>query len=142
MRISRDVIKDLLPLYTAGEASADTRALVEEFLKDDPALAALVKAADDEPKTLGAAGPAKAGTADAARVGLRRTRRLIAWRTWLLAAAITLTLLPASVQFSGQGVTWLMWRDNRAAAELSLILAAQAWIGFFWFRHRLRVTGL
>jgi anti-sigma factor RsiW len=142
MKISRDVVKDLLPLYAAGEASADTRVLVEEFLRDDPTLAALVEAARRQPQALGASPAAKAGTAEAARVGLRRTRRLIAWRTWLLAAAIVFTLLPGSVAISGQGVTWLMWRDNRPAAELSLIMAVQAWIGFFWCRRRLRVTGL
>lgn len=36
MKISRDVILDLLPLYVANEASADTRALVEEYLATDP----------------------------------------------------------------------------------------------------------
>ena len=32
MKITRDVIYDLLPGYFAGEVSADTRALVDEFL--------------------------------------------------------------------------------------------------------------
>ena len=39
MEPTRDVIKDLLPLYLAGEASADSRALVEEHLDRDPDLA-------------------------------------------------------------------------------------------------------
>jgi len=34
-RVTRDVITDLWPLYSAGEASADTRALVETFLQND-----------------------------------------------------------------------------------------------------------
>jgi hypothetical protein len=38
-RVTRDVISDLWPLYAAGEASADTRALVENFLQDDPEFA-------------------------------------------------------------------------------------------------------
>jgi len=36
MNITRPVIVDLWPLYDSGEASAETRALVEEFLKSDP----------------------------------------------------------------------------------------------------------
>lgn len=36
MNATRDVITDLLPLYFSGEASADTRAMVEEFFKADP----------------------------------------------------------------------------------------------------------
>ena len=35
-RVTRDVITDLWPLYAAGEASADSRALIESFLQDDP----------------------------------------------------------------------------------------------------------
>jgi hypothetical protein len=34
--ITRDVIYDLLPVYFAGEVSADTRALIEEFFVSDP----------------------------------------------------------------------------------------------------------
>jgi len=36
MNVSRDVIYDLLPGYFAGEASADTRALVQEYFDTDP----------------------------------------------------------------------------------------------------------
>jgi anti-sigma factor RsiW len=36
MKISRDVIYDLLPGYFAGEASPDTRALVQEYFDTDP----------------------------------------------------------------------------------------------------------
>lgn len=35
MKISRDVIYDLLPGYFAGEASADTRALIQEYFDTD-----------------------------------------------------------------------------------------------------------
>jgi anti-sigma factor RsiW len=35
MKVTRDVIYDLLPSYFAGEVSADTRALIEEFLATD-----------------------------------------------------------------------------------------------------------
>lgn len=43
MKITRDVILDLLPLYLADEASADTRALVAEFLEQDPELAEIAR---------------------------------------------------------------------------------------------------
>jgi len=36
MNATRDVITDLLPLYFSGEASADTRAIVEEYFRTDP----------------------------------------------------------------------------------------------------------
>ncbi len=36
MKVTREVIYDLLPGYFANEASADTRALVEEYFQTDP----------------------------------------------------------------------------------------------------------
>ncbi len=39
MKITRDVILDLLPLYLSDEVSADTRAIVEEYLEKDRELA-------------------------------------------------------------------------------------------------------
>lgn len=39
MNITRNVILDLLPLYAAGEVSADTKALIEKYLETDPELA-------------------------------------------------------------------------------------------------------
>jgi anti-sigma factor RsiW len=43
MKVTRDVILDLLPLYLAEEASADTEALVREYLEADPELAEIAK---------------------------------------------------------------------------------------------------
>ena len=39
MKITRAVVVDLWAVYASGEASADTRALVEEFLRADPEFA-------------------------------------------------------------------------------------------------------
>jgi ferric-dicitrate binding protein FerR (iron transport regulator) len=36
MNPTRELITDLLPAYFSGEASADTRALVDEFFAEDP----------------------------------------------------------------------------------------------------------
>jgi hypothetical protein len=43
MEITRNVILDLLPLYLADEVSADTRALVEDYLERDPDLAEMAR---------------------------------------------------------------------------------------------------
>ena len=44
MNVTRNVIDDLLPAYLSGEASPDTVALVDEFLRQDPELARTVEA--------------------------------------------------------------------------------------------------
>ena len=36
MNVTRQVVADLLPIYISGEASGDTRALVEDFFRQDP----------------------------------------------------------------------------------------------------------
>jgi anti-sigma factor RsiW len=43
VEITRNVILDLIPLYLDGEVSADTRALVDEYLAADPELATIVQ---------------------------------------------------------------------------------------------------
>jgi anti-sigma factor RsiW len=43
MKITREVIYDLLPAYFAGEVSADTRALIDEFLTTDPEFARMTE---------------------------------------------------------------------------------------------------
>ena len=43
MKITREVIYDLLPSYFANEVSADTRVLVDEFLASDPEFARMTK---------------------------------------------------------------------------------------------------
>ncbi len=48
MEITRNVILDLIPLYLAGEATNDTRQLVEYYLEKDPQLARLVEMAAQE----------------------------------------------------------------------------------------------
>jgi len=42
-KITRNIIIDLMPLYLAGEASQDTRELVEDYLKNDKELAKMAK---------------------------------------------------------------------------------------------------
>jgi hypothetical protein len=48
MTVTREVVRDLWPVYTAGEASDDTRRLVDEFLAQDSDFARALRA-DTEP---------------------------------------------------------------------------------------------
>jgi len=43
MKITRDVVTDIWPLYLSGEASQDTRTLVQAFLAEDPDFARLLE---------------------------------------------------------------------------------------------------
>ena len=83
MNISRDIVKDLVAVYLAGDASADTRALVESYLKTDPELARDVEAA--RATTLGLP-PARTPTAE--KQALDATRQQLKNRTSTLVVAM------------------------------------------------------
>ncbi len=74
MNVTKDVVLDLLPVYLAGEASADTRALVEEYLQQDPDLAQRIR--QQWTKGLGSA-PPPALPRDLELHALKRTHGLI-----------------------------------------------------------------
>ena len=137
MNISRDVVKDLIPVYLAGDASADTQALVESYLKTDPELASDVKAARGSSLGLPATRPptAEKQTLDA-------TRQLLKSRTSTLVVAMIFTVLPLTFAFHGTTITFLLIRDAPTIGIAWWVTAAIMWIWHVRIRHRLRVSGL
>ncbi len=140
MKITRDVITDLLPAYVSGEASRDTRALVDEYLETDPAFASIVQDARREPEALLQAQP-RAMAPDQEREAVGRTRAVIRRQSWTLAFAILLTLLPLSVAGDSGGVRFFMLRDEPLSALL-WIPAAGLWLSYVRTRQRLGAAGL
>ncbi len=139
MNVTAEVVKDLLPLYVAGEASADTRALVEEFLRTDPQLATLATALREQesrPPQPPAAPPG------AERAALATTRSLLRRRSWLLGFALMFTGLPLSFTFDATGLRFLLLRDAPGFALVSWFVALGLWAAFAQVARRLRVTGL
>ncbi len=134
MTPSKDVIRDLLPLYVAGEASADTVKLVEKAILDDDGLAL-------EAEALRRADPgavaAPARTTDRDRIALRRIREAVRERSVLLAAAVFLSLVPFSFYFAGGQLRFLMIRDAPSMAIAALVAAAGAWVGWFALGRRI-----
>jgi hypothetical protein len=89
MKVTREVILDLLPLYLADEASPDTKALVKGYLEQDPDLA---KLAGQWRERLPAPPPAPLRP-DAQAEAYRQAQHRIAIRTVGLAAVITVGVL-------------------------------------------------
>jgi hypothetical protein len=142
MHVSREIILDLLPLYAAGEASAETRALVEEYLSLDEGLRQEVdRNALAEPLEFPTTGSSLANETELRT--LRRTQRLLAWQRRLYAWALTLSVLSVS------GIGWI--QNGRLRFHFFLLwyphyfwpcvsLAASCWINYFFFRRRIRVS--
>jgi anti-sigma factor RsiW len=75
MKVTRDVIFDLLPAYFSSEASTDTRALVDEFFATDPEFARMAE------RFQAAVGRSRgASESDAERETFRRTRARVGLR--------------------------------------------------------------
>jgi len=138
--IDREVIRDLLPLVVAGEASPASRALVERAIQGDAEIAREA----ERMRRLGgllAASETDPASQDAERRVLSRTKRLLRARQWLLAAAGFTLLLPLSIYGSSDGIEWMMWRDAPGLAWASVALSAALWAGFGWCARRLSVAG-
>ena len=88
MNVTREVISDLWPVYASGEASDDTRILVEEFLRQDPEFAELLQGRGEE-GMLRLNVPALPPDREAK--ALRRTKRLLHGMDWLLFLAMIIT---------------------------------------------------
>jgi len=139
MKITRDVITDLLPLYFADEASADTRALVDAYFATDPDFARRARAHPES--SLPRAGSAYS-TKELEMETLQRTRKLLRLRATLQGAVIFLTLLPFACYFDEKtGFHWMLL--TKPAAMLVIVpLAIAAWTAYLMLRRRLSTTGL
>jgi anti-sigma factor RsiW len=137
MTITRDIVVDLLPLYAAGEASADARAAVEAFIARDASLAGLLRALQSAADTRD-----DAALPDALeREAVNRARRVIRRRSWLFGLAILCSLLPLSFAFEGGRIVFLMLRDQPASALLWLV-AGGLWWSYARMSRELQSAGL
>ncbi|GAB1471461.1 hypothetical protein MASR2M66_23390 [Chloroflexota bacterium] len=136
MKITRDVITDLLPVYLAGEASEDTRKLVDDFLQEDPQFAELITehnqpfekpiiniSKENEMKTL------------------ENTKSLLRKRSLYLAFAIVFTLSTVSVKFDANGIQW-MWADSPIVAVVFLAVGVLMWVNYVRTNRSLNGSGL
>jgi len=134
MNITRDIVKDLLTVYLAGEASADTRALVEEWLRQDPELARQVEAAQR-----GDLPPVAVPAPSVETRSLDKTRRHFRLRAVVLGAAIYFTTLPLTVTFNSSGFKGLLI-DDWLGRGLALAVAGVLWWTYMHLSRRLRTA--
>jgi hypothetical protein len=136
MNVTREVVTDLLPVYFSGEASADTKVLVEDYFRQDPGFERIARSAATPLETLRAAAPVAA-----APEREKRDLESILWgmrrRTWLFGVSLFLTLAPLSFNFAHGRIVSLMLRDAPWHAAFDWSLAAVLWFLYFArLRHR------
>ena len=136
MKITRDVITDLLPVYLSGEASADTKALIESFLHDDPEFAKLI-GENDAFLPDGQINLSKDTEMDT----LNKTKKLLRDRSTYLAFTIFFLLLPASFRVGEAGFQWL-WADMPLSIVFFLACGILFGIQYGRISRKLNGTGL
>jgi hypothetical protein len=108
MQISRNVILDLLPVYLAGEASEDSRVLVEEYLQTDQELARIVAESNKTPFTENVRTPinkeTEMATLEKTQAEIRRT--IIIGAAALTAGLVVVSIAPLLVT---AGLVYLMF---------------------------------
>jgi anti-sigma factor RsiW len=135
--VTEDVVRDLLPLYFDGEASADSRAIVESWFARDPAFARAARRGED---VLGALDVPETPLDEAGvREALKRVRRIVLAREVALGLAGALTLLPFLV--GGFALLFparmpIAPHDAMLALLLCSGLAGLSWLIYFRVRGR------
>jgi hypothetical protein len=133
MNITRDVITDLWPIYEAGEASPDTRALVEEFLQQDPEFARILNESKEtdmlKPTTPELPPDHEAKT-------LNRTKKILQGYNWLLFFA----MLWSGFAF-GRIISDTSFDVSPRNFIITAAIALVFWIAFFarifWMRRKI-----
>ena len=123
MKISKEIIDDLIPLYATNECSAETRKLVEEYLQQNPERAEEIKRILQTPLPGTLPSPA---SLDEMRA-LREARRRLSRQQWLMGVAIFFSLAPLAF-FHENGRTWWLLRDAPGSALVYAILAVVFWV--------------
>ena len=129
MSITRAVILDLWPAYVSGEASDETRALVDAFLRDDPDFAKILR---NNPLG-GLATPTL--PPDVETTAFARARRQLRGFPWLF----QLAMLFSALAF-GRIVSDTSWDVSPRNFIVMASIAACFWIAFFVTLWRMRAT--
>jgi hypothetical protein len=129
MKVTRDIVTDLWPIYDAGEASPDTRALVEEFLSGDPELERRLRSTP-------AFQPACIVMPDSEAASLKRTRDLVHGNSWLRGLRIMATafMIFALVRV----ISDTSWDVSPRMFIIDAVLATICWISYVFLLRRYR----
>ncbi len=130
MNVTKEVISDLFPLYIANECSVDSRALVEQYLRQNPGEAEQLKRVMST--SVLNRGP-ELGKSEEVRA-LCRARSRLRRQSWLMGFAIFLSLLPFSFLFTGGKIYWV-FRESPTTAIIYGLLGIVCWAAYFLIRR-------
>jgi len=119
--VTRDIISDLYVLYSSGDATPDSRRLVEEFLSQDPELATSLKESGGTIPIL----PAPLPPAHELKT-LDRIKRRLSGPIWLL----QLAMIMSGLAF-GRIISDTSFDVSPRRFIITAAIALSFWIAFF-----------
>lgn len=132
MKVEREVIIDLLPAYFSGEASAATRALVEEYFREHPEFEKTARSANRALESLRV--PVAALDEAKAKLVFERARQITEIRSSMLWLAVSFTLILGLFRIQDHKIVWIIWNKSHVSAMVFVVLAVFFWL--FYLRTR------
>jgi hypothetical protein len=139
MKVTEDVMNDLLTLHLAGEASADSKALIESHARQNAAFASKLESARAQ-SPIGM--PPNGLPGDLELKTLTKTRQFIFLRTVFCAGGSLFTLLPFVFSFDARGVEFLVLGRYPGLMWAFWSVAAAAWTAWYVMHRQVRRAGL
>ena len=134
MNVTRDVITDLLPVYFSGEASEDTKQLVEIYFRENPDFEGIARAAAMPLEQLRRTAPV-AAEAEREKSDLQWARKEFLRRRMVFGVALFFTLAPLMTVFENGRLDWTAFVNDRWLLALFWCVA-----GLFWLQYAARLS--
>lgn len=140
MNVTRDVVTDLLPVYFSGEASEDTKRLMEDYFRENPDFERIARRSATPLETLRAAPPV-VPDAEKEKRDLQWVREELFRRRLMFALALVFTVAPLVPVYSQGHLDWMTIRTAPWWTVSFWSFAAVFWVAYF-IRLRRRTLAL
>lgn len=127
MNVTRGIVTDLLPAYFSGEASEDTRRLVEDYFRENPDFEQMARRAATPLEAFRAAVPAEAD-AEKEKRELQCIGGELRWRRTWLVMALLFTVWSFAPLVGREFAEWLWAPHTQAGRVFAWSAAALFWI--------------
>ena len=138
MNLEREVIVDLLPAYFSGEASAATRALVEDYFRQNPDFEKSARSAAGPLDSLKAAPPRL--DPEKEKMALERARLVTETRSSFFWLAVISTLMLFLFRIQNGKLIWIVWSGSASGGgsrgPLFIAMAVFFWLFYLYARGR------
>jgi hypothetical protein len=134
MNITREVMTDLLPVYFSGEASEDTKQLVEIYFRENPDFERIARSAATPLEQLRGTAPV-AAEAEREKCELQWARKEFFRRRMFFGMALFFTCAPLMTVYRNGRVDWMTFLNDPVSPALFWCFA-----GLFWFQYAARLS--